>query len=157
MEYISNHISYNEAVKSQTAERKGIKNIPNEGQLQNMVFVANELFELLRIWWGKPIGVSSFFRSLKLNHAIGGSGTSQHCLGLAIDIDADMFHNGLTNKMIFDFFKNRVEVIDYDQLIWEFGNDDNPAWIHVSKTKGKNRNQKLKAFYDNKKTKYIEI
>lgn len=155
MEKISEHISYNEAIKSQTAERKGISNIPSEEILTNMKWVATELFEPLRQWWGKAIGISSFYRSVKLNHAIGGSGASQHCLGLAMDIDADMFHNGITNKMIFNYFKDRVGMLDFDQLIWEFGSDEEPAWVHVSKLPvGKNRNQMLKAFSQDGKTKY---
>jgi len=159
MDNISAHIGYAEATKSQTAVRQQIGNVPNPGQLFNMVYVANELFEPLRDWWGKPIGISSFFRSLELNHAIGGSSTSQHCLGLAIDIDADIFNNGLTNKMIFDFFNNRKEVMQYDQLIWEFGNDYNPAWVHVSKMPDnqKNRVMDLKAIRENGKIIYAGI
>jgi len=157
MDNISVHISYAEATKSQSAERLGIKNIPTVQQLGNMMFVAEGLFEPLRNWWGKPIGISSFFRSLELNHTIGGSSTSQHCLGLAVDIDADIFNNGLTNKMIFDFFNNRKEVMQYDQLIWEFGDDHNPAWVHISKMPDnkKNRVMNLKAVRENGKTVYL--
>ena len=81
MEKISDHISWNEATKSQTATRRGIDNFPNEIQLSNMRLVANKCFEPLRNWPGKAIGISSFFRSPELNTAIGGSKTSQHCAG----------------------------------------------------------------------------
>ena len=93
MEIISNNITYGEAIKSQTAIRKGIDNTPNSEELRAMKIVANKCFEPLRAYHGKPIGISSFFRSGKVNKAIGGSETSDHCKGRAIDIDADMFDN----------------------------------------------------------------
>jgi zinc D-Ala-D-Ala carboxypeptidase len=155
MDSISEHIAYLEAIKSQTAERLGIKNIPNDLQLTNMKYVAGQLFEPLRKWWNKPIGISSFFRCLELNHAIGGSSTSQHCLGLAIDIDADMYHNGLTNFQIHEYFSRRVKEFNYDQLIYEFGTEEQPAWVHISKKPdGGNRNQNLRAVRKNGKTIY---
>ena len=158
MENISIHIGYNEATKSQTAERLGIVNIPSLNQLANMVYVANELFEPLRNWWGKPIGISSFFRCLQLNKIIGGSAASQHCLGLAIDIDADIYDNSLTNKMIFDFFYDKKNDFKYDQLIFEFGTEENPSWVHISKIpNGKNRIETLRALKKNGKTIYEVI
>lgn len=106
-----------------------------------MKLVAENCFEPLRKWWGKPIGISSFYRSTALNKAIGGSSTSQHCKGQAIDIDADMYHNGITNKMIFDWFLKRG---DFDQLIWEYGDELNPAWVHVSYVKRGNRHEVIR-------------
>ena len=107
-----------------------------------MKLVAENCFEPLRKWWGKPIGISSFYRSPELNKAVKGQKTSQHMKGQAIDIDADICHNGLTNKMIFDWFLKRG---DFDQLIWEYGDDMNPAWVHVSYvSKEKNRHDILK-------------
>lgn len=160
MEKISDHISWNEATKSQTATRRGIDNFPNEIQLSNMRLVANKCFEPLRNWHGKAIGISSFFRSPELNTAIGGSKTSQHCAGsedkkeAAIDIDADMYNNGITNADIFYWLDKNVE---YDQLIWEFGTDENPAWVHVSYRDGANRKMKLVAKKIDGKTNYIAI
>ena len=84
---ISKHISNKESVYSRTATRLGIDNKPNEKQLQNMVTVAEEIFEPLRMWVGGPIKINSFFRSPELNKAIGGSSKSQHCHGQAMDID----------------------------------------------------------------------
>jgi hypothetical protein len=139
---ISKHISYAEAIKSQTAERKGIDNTPPDRIIENMKIVANRCFEPLRAKHGKPIGISSFYRSPELNKAIGGSTTSDHCKGCAIDIDADIFNNGITNKEIFDFLKDNV---DFDQLISEYGTEDNPAWVHVSYRKEGNRKQVLRA------------
>ena len=138
---ISANITYAEAFKSQSAVRHKIKNTTNDPEiLKNMKHVAENVFEKIRAHFGKPIGISSFYRSPELNKIVGGSPTSQHATGEAIDIDADIF-GGLTNKQIFDFIKNNLE---YDQLIWEYGTEKNPAWVHVSlKRVGKNRKQIL--------------
>ena len=150
---ISKHISYKEGVYSITATRKGIDNTPNDGQLLNMVTVAEEIFEPLRSYVGGPIKINSFFRSPELNKAIGGSGKSQHCHGQAIDID-DTFGR-MTNAEMYYFIK---EHLDFDQVIWEFGDDDNPDWVHVSYVSEEdNRNRCLKAYKDKGKTKYMVI
>ena len=141
---ISPHISYEEATYSDTAKRLGIDNIPNFEQLCKMVIVATKVFEPLRNYFGVPIHISSFFRTIELNKAIGGSKTSQHVLGEAIDIDADKYGK-ITNKQIFNFIKDNLE---FDQLIWEFGTNDEPNWVHVSFKEGKNRHQVLKAYRD---------
>jgi len=158
---ISNHISYKEATKSQTASRKGIDNCPSDFQLANMKMVANKCFEPLRVHWGKPIGISSFLRSRELNDAIGGSATSQHMQGEhtkteegAIDIDADIYDNGISNAEIFNWLDNNVE---YDQLIWEYGTSEEPDWVHISFRKGANRRMKLKVERINGKSKYTVI
>ena len=150
---ISKHISYKEGVYSNTATRRGINNTPNDEQLNNMELVANEVFEPLRDWVGGPIKINSFFRSPDLNTAIGGSSKSQHCKGQAIDID-DVF-NRATNAEMYHFIKDNL---DFDQIIWEFGNDDNPDWVHVSYvSEDDNRRRCLKAYKENKKTKYKVI
>ena len=150
---ISKHISNKESVYSRTATRLGIDNKPNEKQLQNMVTVAEEIFEPLRMWVGGPIKINSFFRSPELNKAIGGSGKSQHCHGQAMDID-DTFGRA-TNAEMFNFIK---ENLDFDQMIWEFGDDNNPNWVHVSYVSPtENRKRCLKAYKENKITKYKTI
>ena len=150
---ISKHISYKEATYSRTATRLNIDNKPNEEQLKNMKLIAEEVFEPLRMWVGGPIKINSFFRSPKLNKAIGGSTKSQHCHGQAIDID-DTFGRA-TNAEMFDFIK---EHLDFDQMIWEFGDEDNPDWVHVSYvSEDKNRNRCLQAYKENGKTKYKVI
>lgn len=141
MEKISDNITFSEATKSQEAIRLGINNSPNDVQLSWMRQVATKIFEPLRKHFGKPIGISSFFRSGALNKKIGGSKNSQHTEGKAVDIDADIF-GGLTNKQIFDYLRKYA---DFDQLIWEFGDYNNPAWVHVSYNGTKNRNQVLMA------------
>jgi len=153
MEKISKHISYREGVYSNTADRKGIENIPNDEQLANMKLIAEKVFEPLRKFVGGPIKINSFFRSVKLNRAIGGSAKSQHCKGQAIDID-DTFGTAI-NAVMYRWIK---ENLDFDQMIWEFGDDKNPNWVHVSYvSEDKNRNRCLKAYKEDGKTKYMEI
>ncbi|MFA9290762.1 MAG: D-Ala-D-Ala carboxypeptidase family metallohydrolase [Solirubrobacteraceae bacterium] len=136
MENISKHISFLEATTSQTAIRKGINNDPSQLHLENMQLLAKNVFEPLRHKFG-AIRISSFFRSKALNTAIGGSKTSQHMTGEAIDIQG---LNGVENRHLFEYIKNHL---DFDQLIWEFGNQKNPAWVHVSYSGKKNRKQIL--------------
>ena len=135
---ISNHISLKEATRSNTAQRLGIDNFPNK------------IFEPLREYVECPIYISSFYRSPELNTAIGGSKNSQHCKGEAIDLD-DVYSK-VKNKVFFDYIK---ENLDFDQLIWEFGDDENPAWVHVSYKEKGNRNRILKAIKLKGKTQYI--
>jgi len=150
---ISKHISYKEATQSQTAVRKGIKNEPDAYQLQNMQTLAENVFEPIREHFGVPIAINSFFRSPKLNKAIGGAAGSQHTQGRAIDIDDTL--GGVSNKQMFEWIK---ENLDFDQLIWEFGNDSNPDWVHVSYVSStENRKRVLKASRQNGKTVYTVI
>ena len=150
---ISKHLSYKEGIRSNTATRLGIENKPNEEQLENMKLLAEKVFEPLREEVGGPIKVNSFFRSPDLNKAIGGSKTSQHCKGQAIDID-DTF-GVKSNAQMYYFIKSEL---DFDQMIWEFGTDGNPDWVHISYvSEDKNRNRCLKAYKENGKTKYMVI
>jgi len=150
---ISEHISYKEGVYSRTATRLDIDNEPNNEQMDNMCLIAQEVFEPLRMWVGGPIKINSFFRSPKLNKAIGGSGKSQHCHGQAIDLD-DTFGRA-TNAEMYYFIKKHL---DFDQMIWEFGDEDNPDWVHISYvSEDKNRNRCLQAYKENGKTKYKVI
>jgi hypothetical protein len=150
---ISNHITYAEAIHSNTAKRKGIDNTPNPTQVEAMKLLAEEIFEPLREWVGGPIKVNSFFRSVALNEAIRGVASSQHCKGQAIDLD-DVYGRK-SNAEMFHWIK---ENLCFDQLIWEFGTDMNPNWIHVSfVSKEENRNRCLKAYKEHGKTKYKVI
>ena len=124
---ISKHISYKESVRSSTATRLDIDNTPSDYHISNMQVIAENIFEPLRKWVGGPIRINSFFRSVNLNKAIGGSSKSQHCEGRAIDIDDTFGHK--TNAEVYNYIK---ENLDFDQMIWEFGDDENPDWVHVS-------------------------
>jgi len=150
MEKISKHISYKEATFSQTATRKDIDNTPSEEILERMRVVAENIFEPLRAHVGGPIKINSFYRSIMLNTAIGGSKSSQHTRGEAIDIDDTL--GNMSNKDMFTFIKDEL---DFDQLIWEFGDDENPAWVHVSYVSPENNRRRiLKASKVNGKTTY---
>ena len=153
MTEISKHVSYKEAVRSNTATRLGIKNEPTEEHLKNMKLLSEKVFEPIREEIGGPIKVNSFYRSPELNKAIGGSSKSQHCHGQAIDIDDTFGH--ATNAEMYYFVK---EELDFDQMIWEFGTDGNPDWVHISYVSPeKNRNRCLKAYREDGKTKYKVI
>ena len=148
---ISKHISYKEGTYSQTALRKGLDNTPNEEQLKCMKEVTENLFEPLREWVGGPIKINSFFRGEPVNTAIGGSKYSQHMKGQAMDIDDTFGHK--TNAEMYHYIKDNL---DFDQLIWEFGDDKNPNWIHVSYVAHRENRKKLTiAKKVNGKTKYI--
>ncbi len=149
---LSEHLTLAEVTKSQTATRLGISNDPDAHQLAALKAIAEHIFEPVRNHFGVPIGISSGLRSKALNQAIGGSSRSQHCHGQALDIDADIY-GGINNRNIFRYIQNHL---DFDQLIWEFGDDNNPAWAHVSFTDDDtNRGQTLRAIKENGKTKYI--
>ena len=153
MEKISKHDSYKEGVYSITAKRLGLNNDPNSFHLNNMRVIAEKVFEPLRMHVGGPIKINSFYRGPELNKAIGGSSKSQHCKGQAIDID-DTYGNA-TNAEMYHWIKDNL---NFDQMIWEFGDDNNPAWVHVSYVDDdNNRNRCLKAYRENGKTKYMII
>ena len=152
MKKISEHCSYKEGIRSTTADRMGIDNIPNEEQLENMKVVAEKLFEPIREFMGRPIRVNSFFRCPELNKAIGGSPYSQHCKGQAMDIDIPYGDN--PNAEMYHFVKDNL---DFDQMIWEFGDDKNPNWVHISWVSHRpNRKQEVIAIKKNGRTKYIK-
>ena len=151
---ISDHITLKEALRSNTARRLGIENMPDNDTLITMQITAEHIFEPLRNNFNEPIYISSFYRSPELNTAIGGSSRSQHCLGEAIDID-DVYGNK-TNAEMYNWIKDNL---NFDQMIWEFGTDMNPNWVHVSYVSEEdNRNKCLKAYKDDMgKTKYKVI
>lgn len=134
---ISEHITYEEATNSPTAIRLKIRNEPDEATLYRMKILAEEVFEPLRKWYGKPIKINSFYRSPELNKAVGGSTTSQHCKGEAIDISAGSKEE---NKNLFYWVKANLV---FDQLIWEYGDKNGPDWVHISFRHKDNRNQTL--------------
>ena len=146
---LSENLDLSELVRSESAKRHGIKNMPTEKHIENLKLLANKVFQPIRDHFKVPIRISSGYRSQELNKKIGGSQTSQHSKGEAIDIDMD--GTSVTNKQIFDFI---IHNLDFDQLIWEFGTETNPDWVHVSYTNGKNRKQALRAYKLHSKTVY---
>ena len=151
MERFSKHVSWKEGTHSNTALRRGLDNTPNEDQIKCMKEIAEDLFEPLREWVGGPIKINSFFRGEPVNTAIGGSTRSQHMKGQALDLDDTFGHK--TNAEMYHFIKDNL---DFDQLIWEFGDDKNPNWIHVSYvTHRPNRKKLTIAKRIDGKTRYI--
>jgi zinc D-Ala-D-Ala carboxypeptidase len=149
---LSEHLDLSEVVRSESAKRKGISNMPTPEHIANFKLLAEKIFEPVRAHFRCPIIISSGYRSKELNTAVGGSLTSQHCTGEAIDIDMDGTPNGITNRMIFDYIKDNLS---FDQLIYEFGDSTNPDWVHVSyESTGKQRKQILRASRSNGKTVY---
>ena len=150
---LSKNLSLAEVTKSNTAKRLGIDNTPDDWTIENLRAIAGDVFQPLRSAFGCPIFVSSGYRSEELNRAIGGSKRSQHVQGRALDIDADVFGR-CTNGEIFRWLLNNVT---FDQLIWEFGDQDNPDWVHVSYVRdGVNRGRCLKACRDDNGQVYYE-
>ena len=154
MDKLSEHISYKEGVYSITALRLGLKNDPSKEHLKNMKLISEKVFEPLRDYVGSPIKINSFYRGPELNKAIGGSSKSQHCKGQAMDLDDTL--GGFSNSTMFNWIQDNL---DFDQMIWEFGNEFNPDWVHVSYVSPeKNRNRCLKAYRTSlSKTKYMTI
>ena len=140
---LSTHLSLAEVTYSETAKRAGVSNEPTAPHLEAMKKLAEHIFEPIRNHFAKPIKVSSGYRSAALNAITpGSSATSQHCKGEALDLDQDGMPTGVTNKMVFDYIKANL---NFDQLIWEYGTDANPDWVHVSySASGTQRKQVLR-------------
>ena len=149
---LSKNLSLVEVMKSATAIKHGIANEPSSQHLTNLKAVATNIFQPCRDYFGKPLAVTSGYRSPKLNELIGGSKRSQHSKGEALDLDAQVY-GGFTNAELFYYIKDNL---DFDQLIWEFGNDEEPDWIHCSYTT-ENRREVLKAYKHNGKTRYDKL
>lgn len=139
---LSAHVTLAEFENSPTATTHGINNKMNKSQIASAKLLCENVFEPLRLYLNTPVQISSGFRSVQLNKIIKGSSTSQHTKGEAMDLQI--------GAKGFNFIKDKL---DFDQLIWEFGNDENPAWVHVSFS-SKNRKQVLKASKKNGKTIY---
>jgi hypothetical protein len=151
---ISKHLNLAELTRSESAKRRGIDNKPTDEHLKNLKLLAENLFEKIREHFNTPIHISSGYRSAELNKAIKGSKSSQHCSGEAIDIDMDGSASNVSNADVFNYIKDHLQ---FDQLIWEFGNSKNPGWVHVSySSKGKQRKQILIAKKENGKTIYSQ-
>jgi hypothetical protein len=146
---VSAHFALAEFTRSESAKRHGVSNEPTPEHLENLKVLCEKVLEPIRIKFG-PINISSGYRSKALNHYIGGSLNSQHCEAKAADIDMDGM-GGASNTDIFNYIKDSL---DFDQLIWEFGDNNKPDWVHVSYNGAKNRKQVLRALKVNGKTAY---
>jgi zinc D-Ala-D-Ala carboxypeptidase len=143
---LSEHLELSEVTRSESAKRNGISNMPTPEHIENFKILATNVFEPIREHFGVPIRISSGYRSKELNKCVGGSTTSQHSSGEAIDIDQDA--TTITNKQVFEYIRDNLA---FDQLINEF----NYSWVHVSyKANGKQRGEVLEAYKVGKVTKY---
>lgn len=132
---ISKYLTLEEATHSNTFPH--IYNIPTDDILVNMEFVAQNIYDPLKIKF-PSLKINSFYRSADLNRALGGARSSQHLYGKSMDLDTNN-----SNKQVFEYIKNNFQ---FDQLIWEYGDNNSPQWVHVSLNKnGKNRHEVLRA------------
>ena len=126
---LSEHLDLAEVIKSDSAKRRGISNMPTPEHIENFKKLAVNVFEPIRKHFGVPIHISSGYRSKELNAVIGGASNSDHCFGMALDLDQQGHKGGVTNKQVFDFIKDNLK---FKQLIWEGGTKQEPDWVHVS-------------------------
>lgn len=146
---LSTNLSLAEATSSATALRRGIANTPTATHLIALKAVANNIFQPCRNHFGKPLRVTSGYRSEELNKVIGGSMKSQHSKGEALDMQST---SAYTNRELFMYIKDHLE---FDQLIGEFpDNMGEYAWVHCSYKAEGNRGEVLIAYKDNGKTRY---
>ena len=147
---LTENVSLKELTKSESATRFGISNEPTEEALSNLQKLATHILQPVRDHFGKPLIITSGYRSPELCVKIGSTTTSQHTKGQASDFEI----GGIANKDLSDWIHQNL---DYDQLILEFWKpeDPNSGWVHCSyKGEGQNRKQYLRAITENGKTKY---
>ena len=145
MKKLSENFTLEEMIVSPTAARMGIDNTPTPIVITNLRNLVKTILQPAREFLGIAIFVTSGFRCKMLNIAIGGSRTSQHMKGEAADLQC------ADNAALFRFI---YENCKFDQLIWEFGDDDQPLWVHVSRCFAGNRQQVLRARTVSGKTVY---
>jgi zinc D-Ala-D-Ala carboxypeptidase len=146
---LTKNFTLKEMCESTTAIRLGIDNTPSDIAIKSLLLLCKNVLQPLRDHIGESIKVSSGYRSPALNKKIGGSKSSQHCLGQAADISC-----GERTAELYEYIKNNLI---FDQLIWEFGTDENPDWVHVSYSSTNNRKECLRAYKVNGKTVYQHI
>jgi hypothetical protein len=149
---LSEHLSLAEVIRSETAKRHGISNMPTEEHIANLKLLAENVFEKVRNHFRCPIHISSGYRSKELNALTpGASKTSDHCLGRALDLDQQGHSHGITNKEVFDYIKDNL---NFKQLIWEGGTEQEPDWVHVSYDESNLKKEVLRAVKVNGKMTY---
>lgn len=146
---LSKNFNLNELVKSDTALRKGIDNSPNNEIIVNLTALVNNVLQPIRNYYKKPVKINSGYRSPELNSLIGGSKTSDHCLGYAADIEISAVSNPDLAKWILNNLK-------FTQVILEFYTQGKPnsGWVHVSFNPSNLKCQTLTAVKENNITVY---
>lgn len=147
---LSANFTLKELTKSDTATRLGLDNTPDEATIENIKLLCQEVLQPIRDHFGKSVTVNSCFRSPESNAAVGGSKTSDHCLGRAADIEID----GIPNPELAQWI---MDNLDYTQLILEFYTQGQPnsGWVHVSYDPNNLKNQELTAVKVAGKTTYL--
>ena len=149
---LSEHLSLAEVIRSENAKRHGISNMPTDEHIANFKLLAENVFEKVRNHFRCPIHISSGYRSKELNACTpGASATSDHCKGMAVDLDKQGHSHGITNKQVFDYIKDNLK---FKQLIWEGGTEQEADWIHVSYDENNLKNEVLRAVKVNGKMTY---
>lgn len=145
-EKLSEHFTLGELIRSETAERKGINNIPTDHLIQKLIRLCDEILEPIRLHYGVPFRPNSGYRSQELNAAVGGSQSSQHCKAEAVDIEIP----GISNYDLAVWIKDNLE---FDQVILECYRQGEPAsgWIHVSLKQQGEQNRSELLTYSNRK------
>lgn len=118
---LTEHFDYEELIASDTAKLGGIYNVPDDKQAACLALLAVEVLEPARQAYGKPIRVTSGYRSERLNKVVGGKPNSQHLRGQAADLQADNL------ERLYDIIQAQG---NYDQLLLE--SNGKSKWIHVS-------------------------
>lgn len=150
---IGKYLTDKEICYSRTAIRNNIDNgMTSIMHISNARLLCHNIYDPLCDHFKFKIPFSSFYRSVNLNRVIKGAKGSQHMTGQAIDLDPNC-QNGLCNSKLFNYIRANM---NFDQLIWEFGDDREPAWVHVSYS-SQLRGQVLKAIKAGKTTKYIPL
>ena len=151
---LSKNFSLIEFTESNTAIRNGIDNNPTAEHIHNLVELCENVLQPLRDRIGSSIRVTSGYRSEALNTAIGGSKTSDHSFGRAADIKLVINGVNMSEEL---YHGIKAMGVPFKQIIWEFGDDDTPQWVHIAFDKDNNKMQCLKAYKEDGKTKYMNI
>lgn len=147
---LSKNFTVTELTKSADALRKGLDNSPDQTIVDNLKLLAENILQPIRDYFDKPVTINSGYRSVAVNASVGGSATSDHCKGMAADIEII----GIDNKAL---AKHIVDTYKFTQVILEFYTEGIPdsGWVHVSYNKDALKNQALTAVKKDNKTVYL--
>jgi hypothetical protein len=150
MTQLTANFSLHELSKSETALRLGLDNTPDDEATENLRLLCEKVLQPVRDHYGKGVKVNSAYRSPESNAAVGGSKTSDHCKGMAADIEIP----GVANA---DLAQWIMDNLDYTQLILEFYTPGIPdsGWVHVSYDPNNLKKQELTATKVAGKTQYL--
>ena len=150
---LSDHLSLSEVIRSESAKRHGIENMPTAEHIENFKKLAENVFEPIRNHFGVPVHISSGYRSAELNALTpGASKTSDHCQGKAVDLDQDGHAHGLTNNEVFHW---AIANLKFKQVIAEYPVNGQLSWVHISYDENNLKNEVLICVKNNGKPQYL--